>query len=587
MAKKYGSDLVVDLLRQMDIEYVAMNPGESTSGLHDSLVNYGGNKAPEIILCLHENLAVFVAQGYAKAAGKPMAALVTGLVGVLDAELSVFLDWLDQAPVLLISGAGPLAVEERRPGADWHHTALLQNTLVRDFVKWDDQPTSIEGMSEAFYRAYRAAMTEPRGPAYISLDSGLQMQETPADYAIPEFSRYPVPSQPQADPAALQRLARALVKAERPVIIADYLGRNPGAVRSLVELAELLAIPVIDTGSRFNMPNTHPLDLSGCGRGLTSSDRELIAAADVVLGLDVHDFYNYLAMKDKATRTSKMGTAAGAEIFHISVQELAMRGWSPHVGKLTPMESIIGDTSLALPTLIKLARREIARQDPIDRQKRFKMLKEKHDAARKEWRQSPESKSGEKPIALSFLARELGKAVAKEDWVLGSRTLGGWTRRLWDWTSPYQWVGAYGGGGLTTALGNAIGTALAHKGTDRIVIDVQPDGDFLYHPSGLWTAAHYRLPMLIVMLDNRSYYAIEDHQEGTAKQRGRPVANKGIGTHISDPEIDYAALAKAFGIHSEGPIEEPEEVLPALKRAVRHIKEKRTCALVDVVTQPR
>lgn len=591
MEREYGSDLMVDLLKKLDIDYISLNPGACFRGLHESIVNYGGNKNPEIILCCHEEIAVSLAQGYAKAALKPMATVVHNIVGLLHATMAIYIDWIDQTPILILGGGGPMAVEKRRPWIDWIHTALVQGTVVRDYVKWDDQPASIGSLAESFYRGYLTATAEPKGPVYICLDEALQEQLLDGDYVLPEFDSYPIPSSPQADPAALRRTASLLAQAERPVIMADYLGKNPKAVASLVELAELLAAPVIDMGSRFNFPSTHPLDLSDSAqssrKAAGSPEFKLIEEADVILGLDMRDFNRAFTGTEPSSRQPRSLVPKTTKVIHIGLQELMLRSWSQHIGKLQPMDlSITADTSLALPLLIDMCREEMAKGDPIDRKQRFAMLKEKHEELRKEWQEAAKNARTDKPISLAHLAAELWEVVKNDDWVLVNRTLG-WTRRLWDWASPHQWIGAHGGGSVGYGVAHSIGAALAHKGTGRLCIDLQPDGDFLYTPSALWTAAHHNIPLLVVMFNNRSYYNSQNHQRMVSQKRGRPTATQGIGTMIDNPLIDFAALARSFGLYGEGPIDKPEEVRPALERAVRHVKEQASCALVDIVTQPR
>lgn len=587
MKAEYASDIAVDLLRKLDIEYIAFNPGATFRFLHDSIVNYGGNQKPESILCCHEEIAVSLAQGYAKAAGKPMAAAVHNIVGLLHSAMAIFNDWVDQTPLLIIGGTGPMAVEKRRPWIDWIHTALVQGNVVRDYVKWDDQPASLDSMVDSFYRGYRAAVSEPKGPVYICLDIALQEERVSDDYSVPDPARYPVPSSPQADPAALREAARLLVRAKRPVIVADYLGRNPAAVESLVGLAELLASPVIDaspaggTASRFNFPNTHPLDLSG-------ESQRLISDADVILGFDMTDFSVYLTEMDGKRGLRRSLVTEDAKVIHIGVNELRLRSWVQHTGRLQPMAlSVTADSSLALPALIAACREEMEKNGSVDRQERFAMTRTRHDALRKGWRQKAIQAGGEYPISLAHLAAEFWDIVKNEDWVLVNGTLSGWARRLWDWSKPYQWLGLGGGAGVGYGISHSIGAALACKGTGRLCIDLQPDGDLLYTPSALWTAAHHRIPLLIVMQNNRSYYNSEHHQGDVSRARGRSTATQGIGTRIESPPVDFAALARSFGLYGEGPIIDPENVRPALERAIRYVKEQNGCALVDIVTQAR
>jgi len=581
---EYGSDVIVDLLKALDIEYVALNPGATFRELHDSIINYGRNQKPEIVLCCHEEIAVDVAHGYNKVAAKPMAAIVHDLVGLLHATMAIYNAWVDRAPVLVFGATGPMAVEERRPWIDWIHTALVQGNVVRDYVKWDDQVVDLPSAIDSILRAYQLTMTEPKGPAYICLDVALQKEKLREPVVIPDVSRYAPPTPIQGDPEALKKASELLVEAKRPVVIADYLGRNPKAVAALIELANLLSLPVLDNGNMFSFPNTHPLDLTG-------AEEELLREADLVLSLDVFDLFQALTtVVDPIARVVKYTIPETAKIIDISLRHFAVRGWSQDYGKLQAVDLCISaDTSSALPTLTSLCREFLVqRPERANRiQERFIWLKAKHDRLRKEWQEQAEGIKDEKPISLPRLAVELWEVVKDEDWVLTNSTLNNWTRRLWDWTKPYQYVGGHMGAGQGYGIGRSLGVALAHKPLNRLCINIQPDGDLLYTPSGLWTAAHCRIPLLVIMFNNRSYYNTERHQEQVARARGRPVENRIIGTRIDKPPVDFAKLAQSFGLYGEGPIENPGDLHPALERSVEYVKEKKLPALVDVLTQPR
>jgi thiamine pyrophosphate-dependent acetolactate synthase large subunit-like protein len=166
-------------------------------------------------------------------------------------------------------------------------------------------------------------------------------------------------------------------------------------------------------------------------------------------------------------------------------------------------------------------------------------------------------------------------------------TLNGWARRLWDWSEPRQYLGGSGGAGVGYASGASLGAALAHKGSGRLCIDLQPDGDLLACTSALWTAAHHQIPLLMVMHNNRSLYNSEEHAEEVARFRGREIANKGIGTRLEEPAVDFAMVARGFGLHGEGPVEDVRALRPALERAIKVVVEEGRAALVDVVAQPR
>ncbi|HEV2439270.1 MAG TPA: thiamine pyrophosphate-dependent enzyme [bacterium] len=578
---EYGSDLIVDVLRGLGIEYAALNPGATFRGLHDSLVNYGHNTRPELIQCCHEEIAVAVAHGYAKAAGRPMAAIVHNVVGLQHAGMAIFNAWCDQAPILVLGGTGPMAADRRRPWIDWIHTALVQGQAVRDYVKWDDQPASVAAIPEALVRGHRIAVTEPRGPVYICFDADLQEAALDARPVPPDFPRFAPPSRVQADAAALDRAAALLRAAERPVIVAQYAGRAPAAVDALVRIAEALGAPVIDLfeHGRFNFPSTHRLDL-------TDSPREVLASADVVLALDVVDLYGTFSRLDRLTRVSETVLPETAKVIHITMADAGIRSWVTHYQRLAPVDvPILADTAAALPALLARLTETPPAATPA-RRARAEEMRRRHDALRRDARSRCEAERNARPIAPSRLAAEVWEALHAEDWILANGSLDGWARRLWDWTRPDQFLGGSGGAGLGYGAGAAIGAALAHRGTGRICVDLQADGDLLYTPSALWTAAHHHIPVLFVMCNNRSYFNDEDHQALIAAARRRPVEHRVVGIRIEEPPVDFAAMARAFGVHGEGPVEDPAQIAPAVRRALRVVKDEGRPALVDVVLRP-
>ena len=577
---EYGSDVIVDMLRALGIEYVSLNPGATFRGLHDSLVNYGENSAPETILCLHEEVAVAMADGYGRAAGKPMAAAVHNIVGLLHSSMAIFNAWTDRSGPLILGGTGPMAVEQRRPWIDWIHTALVQGEVVRDFVKWDDQPASIQGFVDSLLRAYQIATSEPQGPVYVCFDAALQEQKLDEPVSMPDLSRYTKPSRVQADPEALIHAAELLLEAERPVVLASYLGKAPQTIDGLVRLAETLALPVIDMGDLFNFPSRHPLNL-------TEAAGELLDEADVILALDVYDLQQAITTVDRVTRRAIERIPGEARTIDVSLRQYAVRSWVSDFGRLQPVDlPIAADTALAVPALADLCQRRLAgRPDTSSKiQQRADRLRDRHEALAQASKEKADGAATESPIALSFLAQQVWEIVQGHDWVLSS-DVRGWARRLWDITQPYQYLASRGGGGLGRAFGRSMGIALANRDRGRLSVAFQADGDLLFTPSALWTAAHHQIPFLAVMYNNRSYYNDEEHQADVAAHRGRSVENRVVGIRIENPEVDFASMARSFGVYGEGPIEHPEELRPALERALRVVVEDRRCALVDVVTQ--
>ena len=582
-APVYGSDLVIDLLRAVGIEYVALNPGATYRGLHDSLVNYGSNRAPELILTTHEEIAVAMAHGYAKARGAPMAAVVHDIVGLQHASMAIFNAFCDRAPILVLGATGPMDATRRRPWIDWIHTALVQGTQVRDYVKLDDQPASIAALPEAFLRAWRVARTQPMGPVYLCLDAGLQEQALERPIVLPDAMRFEPAAGPHADPRALDEAARRLAEAHFPVIVVESLGRRPEATGPLCRLAELLAAPLIDLAAesqgRPSVPAEHPLDM-------TDARDEAIREADVLLALDVSSFLSVLGETDRTTREIRLLNER-TQIIAVSLDDYAFRSWAHTFQSLAPIDlPIAADAGLVLPALVAAVEERLTgdRAAP-GRLARAERIQARHAALRAEARNGVTLERSARPLAPSVLAAEVWEVIKGEDWVLANGTGKGWARRLWDWR-PERSYGGSGGAGLGYGLPAALGVALAHRGSGKVCVNLQADGDLLYVVSALYTAAHHRLPLLTVMFNNRTYGNDEAHQEAVAKARGRPVEQKVVGIRIDDPAPDFARIAQGFGVWAEGPIETAAAVGPVLRRALRVVKDEGRPALVDVITRP-
>ena len=580
---KYGSDVIIDLMKAFDIEYAAFNPGATFRGIHDSILNYGGNNCPEVIFCCHEEYSVAIAHGYAKAKGKPMAAITHNMVGLQHASMAIFNAWCDRVPVIVLGGTGPMDTTRRRPWIDWIHTALVQGNQVRDYVKWDDQPFSLQSVPESFIRGYRIATTEPKAPVYICYDADIQEDAIKKPIEIPDVSRFAPPAPIQAEAETLRRAAELLVGAKSPLIIVDLLGRSPGAVAALVKLAELLAIPVIDKGGRFNFPSNHPLDVTGGAEAF-------LGKADVILALDVQDLYGSLVNLNRTTRVTEYVIKPAARIIHISMNDMLIRSWAHDYQRLQEVDvPISADTAIAVPELLSLCRKILRKSESKKKavKTRFREIKAHHEKLRKSWSAKVQSVSYTGEISTAFLAQELWEVIKKEDWVLANFDQKGWARRLWNFSKPYQHIGRNAGGGVGYGLSAAIGAALAHKGSDKICVDIQSDGDLLMTSSALYTAAHHKIPLLIVMHNNQSFYNSEQHNILIAKFRKRPVKLAGIGTRVDNPPVNFRKVAEGFGLYGDGTIVRPEDLRPALQKALAVVKEKKRPALVDVVSAPR
>jgi benzoylformate decarboxylase/acetolactate synthase-1/2/3 large subunit len=565
--QRYGSDVMVDAIKACGFKYLPLNPGSSYRGLHDSLVNYGGN-VPEIITCNHEKIAVGIAHGYAKAAREPAACVLHDLVGLLHGSMGIYYAWIDRAPVVVFGGAGPMAYERRRPNIDWIHSAVVQGNAVRDYTKWDDQPFSIASVPESVMRAHRIASAHPQGPVYVALDAALQEDPADPDPPLPDWRRLRPPAPVGPDPAALRALAEALCASERPVIVTGYAGRDRHAFGQLIELSELLGAGVIDTGWRLNFPNRHPHAVT----------MELLRECDCVLFVDVKDAGKWTQALDRTTRRVESLIPAGATVLDVGFNELGIGAWSHDHAQLYETDvQVTADTAVALPLLVELC-------PEIDRRGRDgwrRRLAEHHEATWRAWAAEAGDEASDSPVAGSRLAAEVWDAVREHDWVLTAGTAGGWAHKLWDFDREYRHPGA--SLGTATQIGISLGVALAHKDTGRLVVDLQPDGDLMFDLGALWIAAYHRIPMLAVMFNNRAYDNDWEHQERIARARGTDEARAYIGMEIDAPAPDFAAAARALGWHAEGPISDPDAVQAAVGRAAEVVMGEGRPALVDVV----
>jgi thiamine pyrophosphate-dependent acetolactate synthase large subunit-like protein len=313
-ADQPGSDFMVDVIKALGFEYVFANPGSSFRGLHESLVNYGGNKNPEFITCCHEESSVAMAHGYSKIEGKPGLAFAHGTVGLQHASMAVYNAYVDRASVMMIIG-NTIDAATRRPGVEWAHSVQDAAALVRDFTKWDDLPVSLQHFAESTVRAYKISTTPPAMPVLLVADGDLQ--ETPMRPGErPHIPRITLASPPQGDSGAVAEAARLLVAAQNPVIVADRCARTPAGVKLLVELAETLGAPVINQYGRMNFPSAHRLNQ-------TERSRALISNADLILGLEVWDFWGTVNnFRDQLHRTSRPITKPGAKFIAISATDL-------------------------------------------------------------------------------------------------------------------------------------------------------------------------------------------------------------------------------------------------------------------------
>jgi len=579
-----GSDFMVDVIKSLDIEYLPSNPASSFRALHESLINHGGNKKPEFLTCTHEESAVAMSHGYFKVAGKPLMTLCHGTVGLQHASMAIYNAWCDRVPVIVVGG-NDLDAAHRPPGVPTFHSAQDINAMVRDFTKWDDTPVSLQHFAQSFVRAYKIAMTPPYEPVAISLDAGLQESTVPNNGESLYIPRYVATSPPQGDSGAVREAARLLASAERPVIVVDRAARTPNGVKLLIELAELLQAPVVDQRGRMNFPNTHHL----------YRPPTVIGQADVIIGLELSDYWAtvnaFIDNGEHGHGIQESRIKPGAKLISINSVELITKANYQDFQRFQVVDvSMAADAEATLPALIDAVKQQnlnkdaIAKRGDTHRKAKAEARERTHAAAAIGWDLSP--------ISTARLSAELWAQIKDLDWsMVGSdRQMSNWASRLWPMEKHYHHLGGPGGYGVGYNLPAAVGAALANRALGRFSVNLQTDGDFMYAPGVLWTAAHHKIPMLTVMHNNRGYHQEVMHVQRLSNRRNRVASLGGdlgpIGTRIENPNIDYAKMASAMGWWSAGPITDPKELGPTLKRAVEVVKSGQP-ALVDVVTQPR
>jgi acetolactate synthase I/II/III large subunit len=576
-----GSDFMVDVIKAIGFEYVCANPGNTFRSLHESLINYGANTRPEFITCCHEESAVAMAHGYAKIEGKPLLVCVHGTVGLQHAAMAIYNAYCDRVPVFMILGnIGDAAARVEQ--IDWVHSAQDPAAMIRDFVKWDDQPVSLQHFADSAMRAYKISTTRPAMPVAIVADHELQ------EHAIPESENPVIPnltmtSPPAGDSGAVAEVARLLVSAENPVFVVDRVAQTPQGLEQMVELAETIQAAVIDRNGRMNFPTRHPLNQ-------TENGGRTIAAADLIVGLELADFWNTVhavrgQLHPKGVSTLKPGT----KLISITATDLDMKSNYQDAQRYQPVDvAIAADAEATLPSLIEAVKRQIT----DDRKRMFEdrgaKMARAHEQALDRARDSATYGWDASPISTARLTAELWAQIKDEDWSMVSSCtrVSRWPLRLWPFTKHYQYIGGEGASGVGYGAPASVGAALANRKRGRLSVSIQSDGDMMFAPGVLWTAAHHRIPHLILMHNNRAYHQEIMQIQMMANQHNRGITRATIGTALVDPVIDFAKIAEGMGVHAEGPITDPNDLGPAIRRALEVVK-KGEPALVDVVTQGR
>ena len=560
-AMQWGSDAIAQLLRNIGCEYIALNPGASYRGLHDSIVNFLGNERPQMLTCLHEEHAVALAHGYAKVTERPMAAAVHSNVGLMHASMAIYNAWCDRAPVIVVGATGPVDATRRRPWIEWIHTARDQGALIRNYVKWDDQPASVAAALESLVRANSLARAAPCGPVYLCLDVSLQEDRLSQPLAMPDLTRYAIPAPPAPDSLEIETVAKLLDSAHNPVVLSGRVSRHPKAWEERVRLAERLNARVItDLKTAASFPTRHPLHGGAPGFRLDAEDRAILKQADVILSLDWIDLAG-------ALRQGFRGQEMRARIVNVTLDGYRTNGWSMDHQQLPVADHAISSTP------------EQAVKHLLD------VLGERRGGPRFEMKPNSISQiPTHGAVDLTSLAACLNLSMSGRKVSLLRLPLG-WPGALCEFSDPLDYLGYDGGAGIGSGPGMVVGSALALRQTERLPVAVLGDGDLLMGGMALWTAARHRVPLLVVVANNRTFHNDEAHQEAVARTRGRPPENKWIGQRLDDPPVDLVGLARSQGWDAAEPVSDIAELQGALNEGMRAVEAGR-CFLVDVRTQP-
>ena len=557
---------MVQILKDLNIEYIAANPASSFEALQESIVNYGSppNTMPELITALHEESAVDMAHGYAKAQGHPMAVMLHGTVGLQHASMAIYQCYHDKTPVVIIVGRDDKFFRQEQ-------TANDIAGITRAFTKWDSQPTSLQEALKDIQTAFNEAITPPMGPTVIVLDTDIQKEEA-GQLKIPKYYK---PEILAISKRNATKIAKNLMEAKNPRIHVGRLRTHEG-INKAIELVEITgsSVRTSATSGPLSFPERHPL----CGEGYNQD-------YDYVLGLE-----------SDGKNTSIQGPTL---LSRAEKRDLSNIGFGfirkpiiPPRRDLSGENDLTADAEASIPIIIEEYKRILKADNISDTAEKIRLdtsanirkhekdLKQTLNKKRKGWDSSP--------VSLGRLYAELWPLIKDLDWCLSSPTVFSSRHHvgMWEHNKPYSYLGMHGAGGIGYCIGASAGAGLAAKTRNRIVINIQCDGDLNYTPGSLWTAAHHNLPLLTIMHNNRGYHQEVMYLQYMAGVRGRGTDRMHIGTTLREPFIDYAKLAEAYGMNNEGPIDNPNELSAAYKRGINSVLSGEPY-LIDVITEPR
>ena len=559
----WGSDVAAQMLRRFNVPFISLNPGASYRGFHDSIVNHLGNDTPGMILCLHEDHSVAIAHGYAKATGEPMACVLHSNVGLLHGAMSLFNAWLDRVPMLVLGATGPLDAPKRRPWIDWIHTSRDQAGLVRSIIKWDDQPSSPQALVESLCRANIMTRAAPTAPVYVVLDAGLQEAKLDNETTpeMPDLSRYAPPPSPAPSQQSVDETVALLKAAKKPLMLLGRNGRKQAQWDARVKLVERTgAVVMTDLKTGAGFPSSHPAQVVPPFNQLNKDARSVVSECDLILSLDWIDLGG-------AVRQGKNVGPVNAKIVSCSLDSMLHSGAHMDYQELAAVDVRVNACPEEMVAALNRALGDGPKKAP--------------------WKKAFESKHKKREqLHLTHVADALKESLGKDaDKASFTGLARGWPIDLFPFKDPLSYMGKDGGGGIGSGPGISVGCALALSRMGRLPIGILGDGDFAMGSNALWSAVHHKIPLLIVLNNNRSYFNDELHQETVAVKRGREPANRWVGQSMTNPDVDFATLAKSYGAVGIGPVKTIAELNAAVKEGIAALRDGKVC-LIDAWIDP-
>jgi acetolactate synthase-1/2/3 large subunit len=556
-----GAEAFIEVLNANRVDQVFFNPGGDLAPIQAAVLKYRmlGRPAPRLVLCLHESVALAAAHGHYMVTGKPQVVLVHSELGTQQLGGNIHNAQWGRIPVVICAG---LAAAPQR--TNWKNEPYDQGQMVRNCVKWDHEVGPGDDLPNSLQHAFDVACTEPHGPVYLSYARALLSQTVdPAAFTQPGPA---VPAFPAIDTPRLKQIADLLITARDPLIVAGYTGRHHESVQLLIELAETLSAPVLSGLTRMNFPTNHPLCAGVEHMGGSSGVNTSVAEADVILAIDY----------DSPYVPAPGFPRADAAVIHIDVDPLTQG--RPLWGRRGDI-FVSADSRQAIPALTAAIRSQLTPEIRTRFRERFSRLENKHLAERRDRRQQAISASDRLPISPDWLALCLARVI-DDDTILVDHLISqaASVTDLVDRTQPGTILGC-AGGNIAWALGAALGAKVAAP--DRTVVSLMTDGGFVWGcpVATLWSASAYHTPFLSVIFNNQSYGAIRTIVESLLETPLSDEMGSFAGVDISPP-ANYALLAEACGGYGRM-IDDPSELLPALKEAMAEVRDGRL-AVIDV-----